>query len=539
MMSRRKVRIVKGAILMLGLFALSSLTSRDDKLLEASKNDVLEEAKHYGSSRQLLSLHNCTPRAIEEFPHTVFNQEQRKQGAIVLFIIATIYMFMGFALVCDDYFVPALEAICDVFHIESDVAGATFMAAGSSAPELATSVVAVFIAKDDIGIGTVVGSAVFNIMFVISLCALMAGAVVHLNWWPLFRDCLFYTLSVAALAIVIMDENVYWYEALSFLILYSFYILLMYFNSRLEAWIVPKCHWCTPSVRQDEPESVVLYDKLRDSTNLHSNGSISGEIEGEADKWVNGEDSVMDGERKEDEDMEGEGDDDDVDLSMLPHKEFSVNKEEAESVFAFPSVWWKRVLYISSLPLKILLYFTIPDCRRPRWKKFFILTFVMSLVWLSLYSYFMVWMITLIGYTLNIPDTIMGLTFVAFGVSLPDVITSVIVVRDGYGDMAVSNAVGSNVFDILICLGLPWLMQSIRNHGGPVEVYSGGMLYATLTLLSTVVFLLAATHINGWKLTRKYGIVLMVAYVLCTILTSLYELNLFGYVHPKECETNY
>ncbi|KAK3595307.1 hypothetical protein CHS0354_004456 [Potamilus streckersoni] len=498
MMSRRKVRIVKGAILMLGLFALSCLTSRNDKLLETSHSDTLEEYIHYGSSRQLLALPNCTPRAIEHFPQTVFNHEQRKSGAIILFIIATIYMFMGFALVCDDYFVPALEEICDVFHIESDVAGATFMAAGSSAPELATSVVAVFIAKDDIGVGTVVGSAVFNIMFVISVCALVAGAAVHLNWWPLFRDCIFYTISVTALAVVIIDENVYWYEALSFLVLYGLYILLMYFNSRLEAWIVPKCHWCKLPMRQDEPESIVLYDKLRDSSNLQTNGSISGEIEGE-----------------------------------------TVNKEEPESVFAFPSVWWKRVLFISCLPLKILLYLTIPDCRRPRWKKFFIITFIMSLVWLSLYSYLMVWMITLIGYTLNIPDTIMGLTFVAFGVSLPDVITSVIVVRDGYGDMAVSNAVGSNVFDILICLGLPWLLQSIMNHGDPVQVFSGGLLYATLTLLTTVVFLLAATHINGWKLTKKYGIVLMVAYVFCTVLTSLYELNLFGYVHPKECEISY
>lgn len=44
----------------------------------------------------------------------------------------------------------------------------------------------------------------------------------------------------------------------------------------------------------------------------------------------------------------------------------------------------------------------------------------------------------------------------------------------GKGDMAVSNAVGSNVFDILICLGVPWLLQNIITHGEPVQVYSGG-----------------------------------------------------------------
>ena len=58
--------------------------------------------------------------------------------------------------------------------ISPDVAGATFMAAGGSAPELFTSVIGVFIAQNDVGIGTIVGSAVFNILFVIAACAFAA-----------------------------------------------------------------------------------------------------------------------------------------------------------------------------------------------------------------------------------------------------------------------------------------------------------------------------------------------------------------------------
>ena len=68
-------------------------------------------------------------------------------------------------------------------------------------------------------------------------------------------------------------------------------------------------------------------------------------------------------------------------------------------------------------------------------------------------------MITVIGFTLGIPDTIMGLTFIAAGVSVPDALGGVAVVREGNGDMAVSNAIGSNVFDILMCLGLPWFIK--------------------------------------------------------------------------------
>ena len=55
-------------------------------------------------------------------------------------------MFLALAVVCDDYFVPALEVIIDRFDVTPDVAGATLMAAGGSAPELFTSIIGVFVA---------------------------------------------------------------------------------------------------------------------------------------------------------------------------------------------------------------------------------------------------------------------------------------------------------------------------------------------------------------------------------------------------------
>ena len=69
---------------------------------------------------------------------------------------------------------PALDVIIDVIGCSEDVAGATFMAAGGSAPELFTSIIGIFFAKNDVGIGTIVGSAVFNILFVIAACAFAA-----------------------------------------------------------------------------------------------------------------------------------------------------------------------------------------------------------------------------------------------------------------------------------------------------------------------------------------------------------------------------
>lgn len=67
-----------------------------------------------------------------------------------------IVRYAGLAIVCDDFFIPSLEAISDKLGLSADVAGATFMAAGSSAPELFTSVAGVVV-QTDVGVGTIVG----------------------------------------------------------------------------------------------------------------------------------------------------------------------------------------------------------------------------------------------------------------------------------------------------------------------------------------------------------------------------------------------
>lgn len=66
-----------------------------------------------------------------------------------------------------------------------------------------------------------------------------------------------------------------------------------------------------------------------------------------------------------------------------------------------------------------------------------------------------------------------------------------------------------------------------------------GLTYSTLSLLSTVVFLLVATHLNGWKLDKKYGIILMLWYIFFISFASLYELNVFGFMNLPECPTLY
>lgn len=83
-------------------------------------------------------------------------------------------------------------------------------------------------------------------------------------------------------------------------------------------------------------------------------------------------------------------------------------------------------------------------------KKLFPLTFIGSIVWIAFFSYLMVWWANLVGAAAYIPPEVMGLTLLAAGTSVPDLITSVIVARKGFGDMAVSSSVGSNIFDVTV-----------------------------------------------------------------------------------------
>merc|ERR1740133_704665 len=59
-----------------------------------------------------------------------------RQLVVVIHCIGITYMLIGLNLVCDVYFTGALEKMVEKWQVKPDVAGATFMAAGGSAPEL-------------------------------------------------------------------------------------------------------------------------------------------------------------------------------------------------------------------------------------------------------------------------------------------------------------------------------------------------------------------------------------------------------------------
>ena len=128
----------------------------------------------------------------------------------------------------------------------------------------------------------------------------------------------------------------------------------------------------------------------------------------------------------------------------------------------------------------------------------------MSIVWIGVLSYFLVTWASKLGCLWHIHPSIMGVTILAAGTSVPDAIGSLLVAQEGKGDMAVSNAIGSNVFDILLGLGLPWLLGAAI-YQKPIDVDAANIVPLSIILFSTLIAVYGVAVVSRFTLTKMVG----------------------------------
>ena len=339
---------------------------------------------------------------------------------LLLYFIILIVAFYLIAQVSDRFFIPSLDAISDRLKIRSDVAGATFMAMGSSAPELFIALIAVFHpgGHAEIGMGTIVGSALFNVLAIIGGVALVRKAVV--SWQPILRDTVFYLISIALLAFVFYNDEIHLLEALLLMAVYLAYIV-----------------------------AVIYWGKI------------------------------------------------------FPYYDDAVDVGPTEKE---PQVRRYKLLRFIIKPLDQLLKVTFPK------EKYFIVNFSVSIIWIGLMSWVLVNSAIQISAILNVPEGIIALTVLAVGTSIPDMISSLIVAKKGRGGMAISNALGSNIFDILLGLGIPWLIVILLT-GESVDVFSENIFLSVILLFSSVVIFYLLLMIRRWQIRKPTGIFLLALYL--------------------------
>ena len=346
---------------------------------------------------------------------------------LLLLILVLLLSFYLIGKIADEYFVESLDHISKRFNMSHDMAGATLMAVGSSAPELFISIIALVKPGDhgEIGIGTIVGSALFNVLVIIGASAYVKRAIVA--WQPVVRDLIFYALSILALLWAFYDGVIDLVNAVVLLALYGAYLIAV-FNWR---------------------------------------------------KWFPYSDDHMEEEAEEEEPQQKK--------TLL-----------------------QKILY----PIDKTLGFLFPS------SKHYYAVFSISVLIIAALSWVLVESAVEISHILQIPEAIVALTILAAGTSIPDLMSSVIVARQGRGAMAISNAFGSNIFDILIGLGFPWALGLWLTNAN-VTVSTDNMYSSIMLLLASVVVTLVLLIVRRWQVSRGFGlffITLYAAYVVWAII---------------------
>lgn len=119
------------------------------------------------------------------------------------------------------------------------MAAATFMAMATTMPEFFTNVISTFITESDIGLGTIIGSLMFNTLGVAAVASFAASKPVQLDWWPITRDCTLYTLNLVLLVIFTWDGQVSLNETIIMVALFVVYFVVLFQNRR----VMPAVKW--------------------------------------------------------------------------------------------------------------------------------------------------------------------------------------------------------------------------------------------------------------------------------------------------------
>ena len=404
----------------------------------------------------------------------------------------------------------------------------------------------------------------FNVLFVIGLCAIAAHTDMVLTWFPLFRDCSYYICGLLVLAVFVKTGGIieFW-EACILFAMYLGYCTLMVFNPQLEEWADHHYQNLKKSGGKDAPEetkAAAIESLSRPSSPRLGGASVvpaplgevtqealmalrpssprASQIRGKMKKGMMV--ALATTKRRENRMAALLGDQTDIEgggmteIVPAPAEEDKAavsgegdgegDDEEFENIMEFPADTKGRIMWFICLPVHLPVYYTVPVPDEKR----FLWTFGLSLVWIAVYAYFMVWWATTFGKIVGISDIIMGLTFLAAGTSIPDAISSVAVARIGEGDMAVSSSIGSNVFDILFGLPVPWMLKTglVASINGTKEVIlieSPFLVINVLLLLFMVIATVLAIHFNGWKLNPFIGYVMGCLYVVFVVVSVYLE----------------
>ncbi len=272
-------------------------------------------------------------------------------------IMMYVLLLAGFVLLIKgaDFFVEASSSIARVLRVPSIIIGLTIVAFGTSAPELAVSTTASLTGNNEIAVGNVIGSNIFNLLVVLGACGAIRPFAVRLRW-----D--FIASAGAGAVLLIMIFRDFYVGRIDALLLLGMFVVFM----------------------------------------------------------------------------------------VLTVRDALANRTSAQEEFQVLSPLRSAVYIIGGLAAIVLGGDLVVDSASQ------------------------------IALSFGLSQTLVGLTVVALGTSLPELVTSVVASRKGENGLALGNVIGSNLFNILMVLGLSAAVS-------PIKVNSFAVIDATCLVVFSVI----------------------------------------------------
>ena len=328
------------------------------------------------------------------------------------YLLLACWQFVGLATLADKHLCPTLERFCKSLELPTGLAGATLLAFGSSAPELAIASVSALTGRAAYAIATILASALIAFGLIPAVAVYLAGPL-RLHVTGALRDALFYALALG---------------------------LLVRFSAR-------------PTVRAADACLLILVYVLHVLVIAVVPAADGGE------GWPAGKG-----------DADSQRDDDDA-----------ADDDDARA----PPTRLAQLARAATAPFKLVFALTVPRADIAPWHGF-----LMSVAWLALLSTGILFATERLAAVWGLSAATAGMTLLAFGAQIPDTVAAVELAREGLPDAAISQAVASQVINVSLGLGLPFLAHSLGARA-PTEVAD----HRSVELLGVAALLLVAAYV--------------------------------------------
>ncbi|OQR74176.1 sodium/potassium/calcium exchanger 6-like [Tropilaelaps mercedesae] len=168
-----------------------------------------------------------------------------------------------------------------------------------------------------------------------------------------------------------------------------------------------------------------------------------------------------------------------------------------------------------SFVLGVALFYRSKSDRPPRYHHLLaMLGFVASTAWIFRICEVIVSTITTIGTALGVPESMLGLTVLSWGNSIGDLVMDVSIARQGFASMAISAAFGAILVDMLLGLGISYLINVAQEDNWTLAMdWSFTVLPVFVGLILLLVVAPSLLWANGWRSTKAQGAILIGIYV--------------------------